>query len=68
MDKAELDRIIANEREWRNHTHSQLEKVFNKIEKVDDELRTFKFKVLSFAIFFGGISGISSNKIFSLFF
>ncbi len=67
VDKSDVDRIVANEREWREHIMEQLSDLHDKFNKMDKELATFKIKVFAFAIMFGGVSGFSVEFITGLF-
>jgi hypothetical protein len=56
VDKDKLDLIVDNEREWRQY-------MIEKVDRIDRELSTFKVRVLGFAAFFGGASGLSVEYI-----
>ena len=59
MDKDRLDLIVENEKEWRQY-------MIEKVDRIDKELSTFKMKVIGFASFFGGVTGLGVDYIKNL--
>lgn len=60
MDNDQVQMIIENEREWRQY-------MIEKLDRIDNELSTFKIRVFSLASIFGGGAGLSADYIKNLF-
>jgi hypothetical protein len=56
---------MTPEQEWRKLLLSKIEKIEDKVDRIDKEMTTLKVKIAFFSSIVGGIASFVANKIFN---